>query len=150
MVELDEEALVNARARSRDRKLSSLEKLAIYAFAVKGVQAPVLARVFDVNPNAIYYITKWEHTAAHRAAKESFERLGEERVWAEIVTEAQIEQVNAENRNLMNGKPINDRGHRRINRSRSRPRRARAAINVLEAASDGASERPGTDRPISG
>ena len=35
MVELDEEALVNARARSRDRKLSSLEKLAIYAFAVK-------------------------------------------------------------------------------------------------------------------
>jgi hypothetical protein len=150
MVELDKEALANARARSRDRKLSSLEKIAIYAFAIKGVQAPVLARVFGVNPNAIYYIAKWEHTAAHKAAKESFKRLGADRVWAEIVTPAQIEQVNAENRNLVNGKPIHDRGHRRINRSRSRPRRARAAINVLEAASDGASERPGTDRPISG
>ena len=145
MVELDEEALANARSTSRERKLSSLEKIAIYAFMLRGVQAPVLARVFGVNPNAIYYIAKWEHTAAHKAARDSFDRLGADRVWAEVVTEAQIEQVNAENRNLMNGKPINDRRYRRLNRSRSRPRRARAAAPLPEATSDAESGSPQAD-----
>jgi hypothetical protein len=139
MIELDEEALANARSTSRERKLTSLEKVAIYAFMLRGVQAPVLARVFGVNPNAIYYIAKWEHTAAHRAAKDAFERLGADRVWTEIVTDAQRARVNEENYKLLNGKPINDRRHSRINRSRSRPRRARAAAPLSEERSDEAS-----------
>ena len=67
MVELDEEALVNARARSRDRK--AFEPGEARDLCLRGqrrLQAPVLARVFDVNPNAIYY---HHQMGAHRGAQ---------------------------------------------------------------------------------
>jgi hypothetical protein len=139
MVELDREALAHAKSNSRDRKLNSAEKLAIYAFTLEGVPAKILARLFDVRANAIYYIANWEHTAAHQSVKDAFNRLGKERVWSEVITEEQTERVNADLQALMKGNKIHDRRHRRINRRGPRPGRTGATSPVPEAASDGAS-----------
>jgi hypothetical protein len=140
MIELDREALVNAITSARERKLNSSQKLAVYAFTLEKVPAKILARVFNVRTNAIYYIGHWEHTPAYRAAKDSFDRLGRDRVWAEIVTPAQIELVNADLRNLMYGKPLKNDRHRSGRNYRSGPRTGRtgAIAPLPEAASDGA------------
>ena len=56
-IALDEDALAGLKVTSRERKLSTAERIAIYAFHVKGVPAKLIARTFGVRPNAIYYIT---------------------------------------------------------------------------------------------
>ena len=145
MTQLNEDVLAGLKTRSRERKLSTAERIAIYAFHLKGVPPKLIARTFGVKTNAVYYITNWEHTAAHDNAKSAYERMGEERVFSEIITPEQIESINQGMHALLHGKKINDRGYRRIHRSSPRPRRARAAINVLEAASDAESGRTQTD-----
>jgi tRNA U54 and U55 pseudouridine synthase Pus10 len=136
MTQLDEDALAGLKNTSRERKLSTAERIAIYAFHLKGVPAKLIARTFDVRPNAIYYITNWTHTAAHDNVKSAFEQMGEDKIWTEIVTSAQTESINEGMRKLLQGKPLNDRGHRRINRRSPRPRRARAIVELPEARSD--------------
>ena len=85
-----------------------------------------------MRPNAIYYITNWTHTAAHANVKNAFEQMGEDKIWADIVTPSQIESINEGMNKLMQGKPINDRRHSRINRRSPRPRRARATPEYLK------------------
>jgi transposase-like protein len=136
MTLLDEDALAGLKNTSRERKLSTAERIAIYAFHLKGVPAKLIARTFGVRTNAIYYITNWTHTAAHDNVKNAFEQMGEDKVWADIVTSAQTESINEGMRKLLQGKLINDRRHSRINRRSPRPRRARATPELPEAASD--------------
>jgi hypothetical protein len=140
---LNEDALAGLKIGSRERKLSTAERIAIYAFAQKGVPVKVIARTFGVKTTAIYYITNWEHTAAHENAKNAFEQMGADRVWNEIVTPAQIESINQGMEALMQGKKLNDRGYRRINRSSPGARRARGAHGLPEAANNDAD---GSDR----
>jgi hypothetical protein len=137
MIQLDEDALAGLKNTSRERKLSTAERIAVYAFHLKGVPAKLIARTFDVRPNAVYYITNWTHTAAHENVKNAFEQMGEEKVWTEIVTNAQTESINEGMRKLLQGKPINDRQRGRNARSRTRSRRARTTVEGTEAASDG-------------
>jgi transposase-like protein len=136
MTELDEDVLAGLKTRSRERKLSTAERIAIYAFYVKGVPPKLIARTFGVKVNAVYYITNWEHTAAHENAKNAYERMGEERVFTEIVIPAQIDSINQGMQALLHGKKLNDRGYRRIDRSSPRPRRARATVELPETASN--------------
>ena len=56
--------------------------------------AKLIARTFGVRTNAIYYITNWTHTAAHANAKNAYEQMGKDKVFAEIVTDAQTESIN--------------------------------------------------------
>lgn len=135
MTQLDEDMLAGIRT-SRERKLSNAERLAIFAFHRRGVPVKILAHTFDVTPNAIRYITNYEHTAAHEHAKQMFEQYGEERVWNEVVTAAQTESVNRSMRKTFEGKEINDRGYRRNNRDRVGARRAGTASGLPEATSD--------------
>lgn len=142
MTYLDEDALAGIRSITRERKLSTAERLAIYAFHQRGVPVKVIARTFDVSPNAIRYITNYAHTAAHEVVKTEYERLGQERVWSEVVTNEQIESINDNMRLMFNGKELNDRGYRRINRRGPRTRRARAIAELPETASDDESGSP--------
>lgn len=144
-VQLDEDALAGLKAASRERKLSTAERIAIYAFHLKGVPAKLIARTFQVQPNAIYYITNWIHTAAHENVKNAYEQMGEEKVWSEIVTAAQTESINEGMRKLLQGKPLDDRGRRRYNRRHPRTRRTRATPDVPETASDETSGSPPSD-----
>lgn len=132
MAQLDEDMLAGIKT-ARERKLSNAERVAIFAFARRGVPVKILARTFAVTPNAIRYITNYEHTAAHEHAKQMFEQYGEERVFAEIVTDAQTESINEGMRKTFEGKELNDRGYRRNNRNRAGARRARATSGLPEA-----------------
>jgi transposase-like protein len=134
---LDEDMLAGIKT-ARERKLSNAERLAIFAFAKRGVPVKILARTFSVTPNAIRYITNYQHTAAHEHAKQMFEQYGEERVWSEVVTEAQTESINEGMRRTFEGKDLNDRGHRRNARRSPRARRARTTSELPETANDGA------------
>lgn len=139
MAQLDEDMLAGIRT-ARERKLSNAERVAIFAFAQRGVPVKILARTFAVTPNAIRYITNYEHTAAHEHAKQMFEQYGEERVMNEIVTDAQTESINEGMRKMFEGKNLNDRGYRRNNRDRLGARRARATSGLPEAASNEADD----------
>lgn len=145
-VQLDEDALAGLKTASRERKLSTAERIAIYAFHLKGVPAKLIARAFNVQPNAVYYITNWVHTAAHENVRNAYEQMGEEKVWTEIVTSAQTEIINDGMRRLLQGKPLDDRRRSRINSRSSRPRRTRTTPVVPETASDD----PGGSSPPSG
>jgi hypothetical protein len=145
MTLLDEDALAGLKTISRERKLSTAERIAIYAFHLKGVPAKLIARTFDVRPNAVYYITNWTHTAAHDNVKNAYEQMGEEKVWAEIVTPAQTESINEGMHKLLRGKPLHDRRNRRINRRSPGPRRARATVELPQEPSDDAGGGPQAD-----
>jgi transposase-like protein len=134
---LDEDALAGLKTTSRERKLSTAERIAIYAFHLKGVPAKLIARTFGVRPNAVYYITNWDHTAAHENVKNAYEQMGADKVWAEIVTPSQTESINEGMHKLLQGKPLNDRRYRRNDRNSPRPRRARAIAELPETANDG-------------
>jgi hypothetical protein len=138
MTYLDEDTLAGIKSTSRERKLSTAERVAIFAFAKRGVPVKVIAKTFDVTPNAIRYITNYEHTAAHENAKQSFEQYGEERVWTEIVTEAQTASINENMRKMFEGKQLNDGGYRRNARGRARARRAGTTDRLPEATDNGA------------
>jgi hypothetical protein len=137
MTELDVDMLAGIKT-ARERKLSNAERVAIFAFARRGVPVKILARTFAVTPNAIRYITNYEHTAAHEHAKQMFEQYGEERVMNEIVTDAQTESINEGMRKAFEGKDLNDRGYRRIARRGPRSRRAGTTDRLPEATDDGA------------
>jgi hypothetical protein len=137
MTALNEDLLAGIRT-ARERKLSNAERVAIFAFARRGVPVKILSRTFAVTPNAIRYITNYEHTAAHEHAKQMFEQYGEERVWTEIVTEEQTESINEGMRKMFEGKDLNDRGYRRVARRRAQARRAGTTDGLPEAANDGA------------
>ena len=144
-IALDEDTLAGLKTTSRERKLSTAERIAVYAFHLKGVPAKLIARTFGVQPTAVYYITNWTHTAAHENVKNAYEQMGAEKVWAEIVTDEQTASINEGMNKLLQGKPINDRRRSRNNRRSSRPRRARTTAELPEAASDDASGRTPSD-----
>ena len=144
-IALDQDALAGLKTTSRERVLSTAERIAIYYFYLEGVPAKIIARTFGVRPNAVYYVTNWTHTAAHANAKNAYEQMGKEKVFAEIVTDAQTESINEGLRKLLQGKPLNDRRRSRNNRRISRPGRTRAAAELPEAASDDESGRPPSD-----
>jgi hypothetical protein len=112
-IALDEDTLAGLKAISRERKLSTAERIAIYHFHLKGVPAKLIARTFGVRPNAVYYITNWTHTAAHENVKNAYEQMGEEKVLAEIVTDAQTASINEGMNKLFKGKKIDRQGYRR-------------------------------------
>jgi hypothetical protein len=132
---IDQEALAGAQSASRNRKLSMNDKLAVFYFARQGVPARVIARTFDVNPNAVYYIANWERTAAHYQAEQAYERFGPERILKEIVTPAQIASIN-EGLRLINEGKFNDSGPGGNHGARSGARRAGATAALSEAAGD--------------
>lgn len=144
-IALDEDALAGLKNTSRERKLSTAERIAIYAFHLKGVPAKLIARAFKVQPNAVYYITNWDHTAAHANAKNAYEQMGEDKVWAEIVTPEQTESINQSMHKLLQGKPLDDSRRSRIYRRSPRPRRTRAIAQLPETASDGEGGPPSSD-----
>lgn len=144
-IALDEDALAGLKNTSRERVLSTAERIAIYAFHLKGVPAKLIARTFGVRPNAIYYITNWTHTAAHANVKNAFEQMGEAKIWEDIVTPSQVESINEGMNKLMQGKSINDRRHSRINRRSPRPRRARATPPIPETGGDETGGSPETN-----
>lgn len=139
MVNLDEGALAGVKNVTRERKLTSSERLAIFAFRHRGVPIKVIARTFGVSANAVRYITNYAHTAAYAVVKSAFEEIGEDRIWSEVVTPAQTESINEGMRKMFEGKKLNDSGYRGINRGRARARRARAAAKLPQAASDDSS-----------
>ena len=136
MAQLDEDMLAGIRT-ARERKLSNAERVAIFAFAQRGVPVKILARTFAVTPNAIRYITNYEKTAAHEHAKQMFEQYGEERVMNEIVTDAQTESINEGMRKMFEGKTLNDRGYSRNPRRRPRARRAGTTLETSEETGNG-------------
>ena len=144
-IALDEDALAGLKNTSRERVLSTAERIAIYAFHLEGVPAKLIARTFGVRPNAVYYITNWAHTAAHANAKNAYEQMGKEKIFAEIVTDAQTESINEGIHKLLQGKPLNDRRRSRNNRRSPSPRRARATAELPEATSDDESGQPSSD-----
>lgn len=140
----DESALAAVRAHTRTDKLSRAERIAIYAFYLKGVPPKLLAKSFKVHINAIYYIGSVERSAAHKAAKAAFEQMGEARVWAEIVTPAQIESINEGMHALLRRKPQDGR-RRSKPRIRAKSERTGAIAAPVEAARN---EAVGLDSPF--
>ena len=144
MAQLDEDMLAGIRT-TRERKLSNAERVAIFAFAQRGVPVKILARTFAVTPNAIRYITNYEHTAAHEHSKQMFEQYGEERVMNEIITDAQTESINEGMRKMFEGKNLNDRGYRRNTRRRFGARRAGTTVEAPEDTGNGEDGRRSPD-----
>ena len=144
-IALDEDALAGLKNTSRERVLSTAERIAIYAFHLEGVPAKLIARTFGVRPNAVYYITNWAHTAAHANAKNAYEQMGKDKIWTEIVTDEQTESINEGMHKLLQGKPLNDRRRSRNDRRSPRPRRTRTVPELPETASDDASGQPSSD-----
>jgi hypothetical protein len=139
MTYLDEDALAGLKMRSsRERKLSTAERIAIYAFAQRGVPTKIISRSFSVTDNSIRYITNDARTAAHENVKTAYDQMGPERVWAEIVTPAQVDSINKGLRNLFEGKKLNDGRHSRYARRGPRARRARSSDQLPQATDDGA------------
>jgi hypothetical protein len=80
--------------RSRPRKLSSDDRLAIYALHREGVPAKVLSPIFGVNENSIRYITHNQHSAAHDNASRRYELIGKARALRDYVGAARLAEVN--------------------------------------------------------
>lgn len=104
-VELDETLIYRTRRKVRDDELSPDERVAINLFWRQGVRVPVLARVFGISKNTIYYkaltgyADSYPNTRKRNPAAETnaiIEKLGEEEAFRRFVKPEWTEAVNKE------------------------------------------------------
>ena len=93
--ELDRKLIAHARRRRRPEGLSFRERVALNLFWRNGVSAAILAEVFKVSKNTIYYsaIPKRRTTAALEVDA-YIEEHGEVELWRSEVLPSEIERVN--------------------------------------------------------
>jgi hypothetical protein len=105
-IELDEKLIFLTKRRTREGGLSDVERIAINLFKRRGVKVPVLAKVFNVSKNTIYYKSltgdadsypnsQYSNSAADTNAL--IERMGVEAAWETYIRPEWIGAVNAEN-----------------------------------------------------
>ena len=100
---LDEELIY--RTRRRVRKLSPEDRIAINLFKRKDVPVTVIARVFKVSKNTVYYKALGHSAPSYPASDLSaaaeadaiIDKLGFDAAWAKYVTDEQVEAINREN-----------------------------------------------------
>ena len=106
-VQLDETLIYRTKRRARDDGLTADDRIAINLLWRRKVRVPVLAKVFKVSKNTIYYkaltgtADSYPNSNRSNSATETnevIERLGEEEAWRQFVTDKVIRAVNDENR----------------------------------------------------
>jgi hypothetical protein len=104
-VALDHSLIFQTKRRARKGGLSDAERMAIRWFWSEGVRVPIIAKVFGVSKNTVYYkaITgdadsypTTNHSNSAAEAKALFDRLGKEAVEAQFVTDDMKRKINAE------------------------------------------------------
>jgi hypothetical protein len=104
-VALDHSLIFRTKRRARKGGLSDSERMAIRWFWNEGVRVPIIAKVFGVSKNTVYYkaITgdadsypTTNHSNSAAEAKALFDRLGKEAVEAQFVTDDMKRRINAE------------------------------------------------------
>lgn len=96
-VELNVGAIEQMRRKKREDGLSLAERIALNLFWRHGVRAAILARVFNVSKNTVYYtVLNKRKSVAAKEAHARLEREGEEACWNKYVSDKQISLVNAE------------------------------------------------------
>jgi hypothetical protein len=124
---LDQTLIFRAKRRTRDGGLTDVERIAINLFKRRGVKVPVLAKVFKVSKNTIYYksITgeadsypnsRFSNSAADTNAL--IESVGEEQAWSQYVKPEWIALVNEENAKEVRRREIADARRPRKRRKR--------------------------------
>ena len=109
-VTLDETLIAQARRAPRHDGLGENEKIALNLFWRKGVRVPILASVFRVSKNTVYYNCLTGDAASYpqgNRAKEVNDRIdamGEDVAWKKYVTDTMIRAVNAANKELVERK----------------------------------------------
>ena len=104
-VALDHSLIFRTKRRARKGGLSADERMAIHWFWSEGVRVPILAKVFKVSKNTIYYkaltgaadsypTTNLSNSAAE--TKALFDEMGKDAVRAKFVTDKMVNAVNAE------------------------------------------------------
>jgi hypothetical protein len=106
-VQLDETLIYRTKRRAREDGLTPDERIAINLLWRKKVRVPVLAKVFKVSKNTIYYkaltgtADSCPNSNRSNSAKETnevIERLGPDAAWSQFVTDKMVKAVNDENR----------------------------------------------------
>ena len=106
-VQLDETLIYQTKRRVNENGLTPEERIAINLFWRKKVRVSVLAKVFSVSKNTIYYkaltgtADSYPNTNRSNSAIEAnavIERLGPEEAWRQFVTDKMVKAVNDENR----------------------------------------------------
>lgn len=105
MSTLNETLIYSTRRRGRPGGLTPDQRVAVNLFWRKRVRAVILARVFNVSPNTIYYAaltgeadsypTSMQRNSAAKV-NDLIEEIGEEEAWRRFVTDDMINEVNAE------------------------------------------------------
>ena len=106
-VQLDEDLIYRTKRRAREDGLTPEDRIAVNLFWRKKVKVAVLAKVFGVSRNTIYYkaltgtADSYPNTNRSNSAIEAnavIERLGPDEAWRQFVTDKMIRAVNDENR----------------------------------------------------
>ena len=104
-VALDQSLIFRTKRKARKDGLTADQRMAIHWFWLEGVKVPIIARVFKVSKNTIYYkaltgeadsypTTKHSNSAAE--TKALFDSLGKDEVRTKFVTDAQVAAINRE------------------------------------------------------
>ena len=106
-VQLDEDLIYRTKRRAREDGLTPEDRIAVNLFWRKKVKVAVLAKVFGVSRNTIYYkaltgtADSYKNTNRSNSAIEAnavIERLGPDEAWRQFVTDKMVKAVNDENR----------------------------------------------------
>lgn len=106
-VQLDEDLIYRTKRRAREDGLTPEDRIAVNLFWRKKVKVAVLAKVFGVSRNTIYYkaltgtADSYPNTSRSNSAIEAnavIERLGPDEAWRQFVTDKMVRAVNDENR----------------------------------------------------
>jgi hypothetical protein len=104
-VALDPSLVFQTKRRARKGGLSDGDRMAIRWFWNEGVRVPILARVFGVSKNTIYYKSltgdadsypTTNHSNSAAETKAMFDRLGPTEVRKRFVSDDLVRRVNAE------------------------------------------------------
>lgn len=104
--QLDENLIYLTKRRAREDGLTADERIAINLLWRKKVRVQVLAKVFGVSKNTIYYkaltgeADSYPNSNRSNSAVETnevIERMGPEAAWKQFVTDKMVRDVNAEN-----------------------------------------------------
>lgn len=106
-VRLDETLIYRTRRRAREDGLTADERIAINLLWRKKVRVAILAEVFNVSKNTIYYkaltgtADSYPNSPRSNSAaetNEAIERLGFDEAWKQFVTDDIVKRINEANK----------------------------------------------------
>jgi hypothetical protein len=104
-IALDKSLIFRTKRNARPNGLSEDERMAMRWFWNEGVKVPVIAKVFGVSKNTVYYKSltgdadsypNTRHSNSAAEAKKLFDELGADGVRRRFVSDKMIRDINAE------------------------------------------------------